>query len=301
MSKKFFFHIGLPRCASTTIETVFLVPGNEGCDRLLESRIRPLRNLHDALRQFTAEPNWDDQFLGQVFDQCIAPDIDAPDTDAFFCSDEGLTLTYSETLPPPNLNRRAERLARLLEQFDLTLIILVRNQVAYIQSLYGLHLQSGGTAEFPAFVNSLPLGALDWHAVAQAYANVFGRDRIVVLPFEREIHAAADTPHADFLEAFQGALGVKRPLASAEITSFNPGLPVVMMPVQQQINETIDRDSAIAVADIIRSSLTKRAVIDATLFSPDQANQVRSAFARSNQALFETFMPAYDPAPYLPV
>ena len=300
MPKKFFFHIGLPRCASTMIETEFLVPDHLGHDRLRASRILPLRNLHDALRQCAGKPTWEDPLIHWVIDQCIAPHADDPAADAFFSSDEGLTLTYSETTAPPDLNHRADSLARMLDGFEPTLILLVRNQVAYIQSLYGLYLQSGGTAEFPAFVNSLALGAMDWYAVAESYARVFGRERLVVLPFERDVYARSGAPHADFLAALQATLCIAQPLALADVRTYNPSLPVVLMPVQQQINEALDRDSAIRVADIIRSSVTRQAVAEASLFDADQANQVRRAFARSNAALFETFLPGYDGTSYQP-
>lgn len=297
--KPFYFHIGLPRCASTTIETEFLMEENAGHGRLRAEGIKPLRNLHDALRS-QAGTQWDDQLLAQIHSQCLAPDLADPSAAGFFSSDEALTLTYSEVMTPPDLNARARALARLLIGTAPTLIMLVRNQPDYIVSLYGLHLQGGGSKEFPAFVNDLKLGALDWFAVAEAYAEVFGRDKVKVFPLETECYAGGRAPYGDFIAAVQGVMGISRPLPLAEVKVYNPSLPTLMMPVQQQINAIVDQETARRIADIIRSSLKPGMVAKAYLLAPDQENQVRTAFARSNRALFEAYMPEFDPGPYLP-
>lgn len=297
--KPFYFHIGLPRCASTTIETEFLIEGNAGHDRLRAEGIKPLRALHDALRS-QAGTQWDDQLLEQIHGKFIAPDIADPSAAGFFTSDEALTLTYSEEMTPPDLDARARALARLMIGTDPSLIMLVRNQPDYIVSLYGLHLQSGGSKEFPAFVNDLKLGALDWFAVAEAYAGVFGRDRIKVFPLEAECYAGGQAPYGDFIAAVQGVMGISRPLPLAEVKVYNPSLPTLMMPVQQQINAVVDPATARRIADIIRSSLKPGMVAKAYLLAPEQANHVRTAFARSNRALFEAYMPDFDATPYLP-
>jgi hypothetical protein len=298
---RFYIHIGLPRCASTMIETVFLIPEEEGALRLGRSGILPLRRVKDALRAHADEPVWSDAFI----DEIRATQIDALDlvsqARGLFVSEEGLTLTYHEETPPPDIDNRARCMLRLAGGFEPHIIMFVRNQVAYIESLYALHVQGGGIKYFLDFVNSLPMGVMDWHAVATSYANVFGRENMTVLPLEKDLYPSGG--HSDFLSAFQAVLEVANPLPLSEVKVYNPSLPTLLLQVQQQINERIDREQAQIVADTIRSCFAgpaKQAIQPMSLFTPDQQQQVKSSFAESNKALFADYMPGFDPSFYLP-
>ena len=296
---RFYMHIGMPRCASTTIETAFLRPDYAPHGKLTAAGVRPIRELHDALRTAVTEPTWDDEFLIRVRQQCIDPFLNE-DCSAYFSSDEGLTLTYSEEGLKPDLAHRAQSWAKLMVGLDPVIILIVRNQPAYIESLYGLHLQNAGTSEFPNFVNSLPMGAMDWAAVVRTWSQVFGEDKIIVLPMEKSAYDHPDQPCDNFLDALQRIMGVESPVAADQISVFNPSLPKVLMPVQQQINEAIDKESAMRVAEIIRTSLTPNAVANASLLGADHAQTVRALFKASNEHLFYHFMPNFNPVDYLP-
>lgn len=297
--KKFYLHIGLPRCASTTIETAFLMPDEEGTRRLTDSRVEPLRGLHDDLRAAAFEPDWTTEFRDQLHARHLADSLANPHLAGLFTSEESLSLTYSEEGQPPDLTARAQFMHDLLQDFETTIFVVIRNQVSYIESLYGLHLQHGGTIEFIDFVNGLAMDTLNWHAIIQTYADVFGKDRMIVVPLEPAVYANSSTRHLNFVDALQRMMMVTVPLPADDIKTFNPGLPRVLMPVQVQINQELDKASAIRVAEIIRTSLKKGVIPDLPLFGQGQQDYIKSVFAETNRKVFEDFMPDFDPEAYL--
>jgi hypothetical protein len=109
---------------------------------------------------------------------------------------------------------RLERLARVLEGSDVTVIAYLRRQDRYLESLYGqmvkmafVRLSSG----FDDFVRArLQRGDLDYHALFTRWAEVFGSQRLVLRVYDRERLHGRDA-RLDFMRALglEGLAGLQ--------------------------------------------------------------------------------------------
>jgi hypothetical protein len=97
---------------------------------------------------------------------------------------------------------RLERLARVLEGHDVTVVAYVRRQDRYLESLYGQMVKMAFirlATDFERFVETrLRRGDLDYGNVFARWAQVFGRERLQVRVYDRSRLHRQDV-RADFL------------------------------------------------------------------------------------------------------
>jgi hypothetical protein len=296
--KRFYLHVGLPRCASTTIERVFQNPEFTPYHRLIENGIKPLPRLYKEFRRAVGDPVWTDRHLGHFKDYHIEPARN-DDARGFFVSDEGLTNVAEEKGAPVVYADRASFMGRLLEGFDTRIILVVRRQANFLVSLYSLHLQNTGTLEFGEFVDRLPPESLDWLRIADAYAEVFGPDKVVVVPLERSMYPDGEG-YSDFFAKIQGTMELGNPVELSEIPVMNASLNPILFAAQMWINRTITPpEGAKLIHNILVENLPKD-VSGSSPLSAESTQQLQARYADSNQELFSRYLPGFDPAPYMP-
>lgn len=297
--KTFHVHIGLPRCASTLIETMFLFPQHEGYRVLRESGILPLPRLFNELRRAYRSREWDDEFLGHLRDYHVAPLL-SHDTDTFFVSDEGLTGIDDEVDQPTHFRHRATFLANLLDGFQTRALLLVRKQPGFIVSMYALHLQNGGTLDFDAYLESFPVERLDWLAVAEVFADTIGEENLTVIPFEKALHPGNGSAATNFLDAVQESLGVTGPVRLEDLPLVNPSLAPRYFPAKLAENRATANGRQPKQSEIPETVAAFEKSTGDKVIADDKAEEILTRFSNSNRQLFSRFMPGYDASFYQP-
>lgn len=303
MVKSIYLHIGLPRCASTAIETEFVYPGRKPYEALRRSGVKPLLRLYKEFRRALATPRWNDVFGKRLRDYHLEPLL-APDAESevrgYFVTDEGLTHISDQPDDPSIFADRAKFCGKLFEGFKPTILMMVRNQVSYVESLYGLHVQNGGTKDFTSYYESFPLERFDWLSIADVYAQVFGEENVKVFPLERQLYGNSSLPYDDFVHALIAAMGIDERINSDNLALLNPSLDRNLLPAQVEINRVFEPEIARGVLDILISHASKRRGATLDLLSPDEVQDIREKFHGSNKELFQRFMPKVPMDGYLP-
>ncbi|PIW29035.1 MAG: hypothetical protein COW30_05895 [Rhodospirillales bacterium CG15_BIG_FIL_POST_REV_8_21_14_020_66_15] len=189
-------------------------------------------------------------------------------------------------------------LRRLCEGFDLRLLLLVRNQARYVVSMYGLHLQNGGQTGFNDYVAAFPYAHLDWLRVANTLAEFVGTDAVTVMPFEKELYPASGSSNGNFLEAFQNAMAISRPVKLETLPLVNPSLVPKYHATKLRANQGDDAEGAAATipeGDAAYYSASKESPL-----SPEQAKAIMARYADTNRELFARYMPDFDATAYQP-
>ena len=300
--KSIYLHIGLPRCASTLIETEFVYPGHLPYEAMKRSGVKPLMRLYKELRRGLSRPRWNDIFCNRLRDYHLTPLLggEGDEVRGYFVTDEGLTHISDMVGEPSIFEDRARFCGKLFDGFQTTVLMMVRNQVSYIESLYGLHVQTGGTKNFDSYYADFPLDDFDWLPVVDAYAEVFGQENIKVFPLERQAYAAEDQPLDDFVHGLLDAMDVDEKINGADLSVFNSSLDARLLPAQVEINRTFPPEIAKEVQKILSIKAPKERGAAQNLLTEDQAQAIREKFAASNRELFARFMPGFSPVGYLP-
>ena len=291
--KSLYLHIGLPRCASTAIETEFVFPGRIPYEALRRSGVKPLIRLYKEFRRALATPRWNDVFGKRLRDYHLEPLLTPgadEETRGYFVTDEGLTHISDLPGDPSIFADRARFCGKLFEGFKPLVLMMVRNQVSYVESYYGLHVQKGGTKSFDDYYADFPLDRFDWLPVADAYAQVFGEENVKVFPLERKLYGGPGLPYDDFIHALSATMGVEENINGDDLAMFNPSLDGRLLPAQVEINRAFGAEIAKGVLDILIAHVPKERGATLNLLTVEQGQAIREKFADSNKELFRRFM-----------
>ena len=302
--KTVYLHVGLPRCASTLIETEFVYPGMIPHEALKRAGIKSLLRLYKELRRGLTRPKWNDVFCKRLREYHLDPvftgEGEGEDVRGYFVTDEGLTHISDNPGDPSIFADRAQFCGKLFDGINTRVLMMVRNQVGYVESLYGLHVQNGGTKDFATYFNEFPLERFDWLPVADAFAEAFGAENVTVFPLEKALYAGDAVPYDDFVHGLLATMGVDEHITGEGLGNFNPSLDARLLPAQVEINRRLDPETAKAVHEILSATVPKERGSKQNLLSSDEAQSIRRHFEKSNTELFQRYMPGFAMDGYVP-
>jgi len=203
-SSPLFIHIGYPKTAST----------------FFQSEVFPLLTSVNYLNPFImnslSKIVWQEELsfnqleIYNSINQHLNPNIPNLISFELLCGDPNIKSINNTLI--------ANRLKKLFPQ--AIIIIVIRNQLSLIESLYAQKIQSGSTKTFEEFINykkgylinsyngvdgSVNLETLHYEKLINYYQNLFGADNIKLLIFEK-IHNNL----TDFIQDFLSILKVKK-------------------------------------------------------------------------------------------
>jgi hypothetical protein len=188
--KTVYFHIGQTKTATTTLQAFFFQNRN-----WLEERDvfyppvpeeNPLKMQHRFLLTSIVERKGDYSIAQRYWDD-LNSQINAADRPKVLISEETFWHLFEQDLP-----RRSEAIHWIGQQFkdyDVRIICYLRRQDRWIESWYNQIVKTdvnrASKLSILDFVNRYnEFGLLDYHAVLNDWTAEFGKDKIVVRPFE---------------------------------------------------------------------------------------------------------------------
>ncbi len=293
--KTLHYHIGSERCGSTFIQTVFNDAG------LRENMAGAYSCVYDvdaylALNELAPEIAADDPRLEDIRRRHFALHLDA-DHDQVFTTQEAL-LGLTHAPGRPNRCREMCRVIDILAKgFETNLIIVLRRQDTFIESLYNQTIKRGETRDFDTFRGALPLDNYRWDRVVDVFADHFGADRVTVVPFEKRVLESAG--HGNFVNGVFAAMGMSIKLRMETAPTINPSLSPRVLEIERLANRLLTPVEAHALADWFENNIPKRPEDDHGLFSAVDRAALIERYRESNARLFAEYLPDYDPEDYL--
>lgn len=180
--QKLYFHIGTHKTGSTAIQKTMQVNRN----RLKKSGIVQIPFLPYAKQLMSKEGFSKDaveetkKYLDIYLNKHKKPLV----TKHVISSE---ALSGNPTRGYRNSNHIAKMLKNAIpdKNFDVRIIVYLRRQDTFVESLYTQMIQQGESYKFPQFLASLPRKSFNWLELLDKYASVFGQNRIIVRPYER--------------------------------------------------------------------------------------------------------------------
>lgn len=292
--KTIHFHVGSGRCGSTLLQALF----NEAGVRQLFGwhSIQYDPNIYLALDKLTpcrkfVESRW------RGFRKAYIEPLKKAEFESFFLTQENLFGVRWDKGSSNTCEASCKVISYLTKGFDTRIVMLVRRQDTYIESLYNQLIKRQETRDFATFLDDMPLDNLDWAAVADVYAGHFGRDNVTVLPFERKVLNSGGTD--DFINAVLAAIGIGRKLKVEGLPVINPSLAPRVIEVQRLANKLLPEIESHSLANWFEQNIPKGADDPHALMSARDRKRILKTFAKSNRRLFADYLDRYDPAYYL--
>lgn len=292
-------HVGLPRCASTLLQTrVFPV--------LAPTATLPTPDARDEHRAsqktLFLRHAFDEQEVRRLLGVPILLQTGSP----WIASNEGWACVFGDTdsarriaggrldlgLLRDGRRATAERLKRLFPGANV--LIVVREQVSRLVS----HFCSRASLRLPGKPSSLDDlgrrvllhgGGLDYDEIVRTYQDVFGRERVVVLPFELLV----DAPH-EFLAEIARLVRRSPVVCSAvQLTRVNdsPANAADLAYAQdfsrmvRRVRRHLGRRFGVLLEHGLKGLLRMRHGRDPVSFSPEVLHALREQAAYHNRAL----------------
>lgn len=207
--KTVYFHIGQTKTATTTLQAFFFQnrPWLEarGIFYPHVPEENPLKMQHRFLLTSIMERKGDYSAAQRYWDD-LNQQIAAKDLPKVLISEETFWHLFEQDLP-----RRAEAIhwiGQQLKDYDVRIICYLRRQDRWIESWYNQIVKTdvnrASKLSILDFVNRYnEFGLLDYHAVLNDWAAEFGKEKIVVRPFE-----TGRFLNGDVVQDFCGLLGL---------------------------------------------------------------------------------------------
>ena len=292
--KTIHFHVGSGRCGSTLIQALFNEPAMHQVFARASLQYDP--HLYLVMGKMTpfnrfVESKWRD-FRKDRF----AP-LKTSNSDRFFLTQENYFGVNWEKGSSNTCEASCKVIKYLTDGFHVRIVILIRRQDTYFESLYNQLIKRQETRDFPTFLKEMPLRNFDWAAVADVYAKHFGHDNVTVLPFERKVLNAAGMK--DFIDAVLAAIGITQKINFENLPVVNPSLAPRVIEVQRLANKLLSELESHNLANWFEQHIQKRPDEPHMLMSGKDRKRLLKFYRKSNERLFAEYLTRFDPAYYL--
>ncbi len=80
----------------------------------------------------------------------------------------------------------AKMLRQITEGFDVKIIVYLRRQDFYVESLYTQSIHEGGYLSFDQFLNEFDFSDFDWYDLLESYTKMFEKESIIVNLYDKK-------------------------------------------------------------------------------------------------------------------
>lgn len=271
-------HIGAGKCGSSLIQGLLNEPDAR--------EIMPARYLPEVCKIIqTHTPIFD---FSDPFIQKIVDDINGllPKEDILLSVENVFGVM---THRPNCCDVSAQVLKRMFKGFDIRLLMFVRRQDGYIESVYNQDVKRQELRTFDEYYKELILGNLDWLKIAETY-SVFD---LTVMPFEKKVLKTVG--YRDFVDVLFRWMGQRVEVENLPVinASLSPG----GLAVQFVANQLLPTQTAYDLSRWLEKHAAKKPDEKHELLQDREA--VIGFFKESNETLFKRFMGDFSPDYYL--
>lgn len=291
MTKTVHFHVGSGRCGSTLIQSLFtarpvlevLLQGGIQHDNRTYQKTAPLLPAEQLRKQ-----DW----IKIRREHFRRPLEQGPDN-LFVTQENAFGVRYGRG--QKNVcDASCDIIEFLTEGFRAHIVIILRRQDTFVESLYVQQVKRMETRDFDTYLAEFPLDNIAWDTVVDTYAERFGRENVTVIPFERPVVQSGG--RRDFIDALLKAIGLPFDLNLPSLPVANPSMSARALELQHIANRTLSQDEAFLLADWLSDNIGKRPEDPHNLMSDDDRTRILARFREGNRRLFERYMADYDPA-----
>jgi len=289
--KHIYFHVGSGRCGSTLIQALFNDP------QLKQIFAQHKRRYDSQIYLDTGEIAHDETFIeahwNPIRERYFEP-FRTSEMEGLFCTQENLLGMRSGKDQGNICEISCEKISYLTEGFETHIIIVLRRQDTYIESLYNQNIKRWEVRDFPTFLADFPRQNWHWANNIDIYANHFGRERITIVPFEQKVYT--DSGRTGFLDAVLMASGITQRLQFNDLPIINASLAPRALEVQRIANQFLEKEEAVQLADWFATHIIKKPDDPHKQMNDDMRQDILAYYRESNARMCDEYLSDYPAA-----
>jgi len=198
-----------------------------------------------------------------------------PDVQRFVISSESLVGNCFSGYA--NSDVIAKMLAEIAEGFSVKIILYLRRQDQFLESLY-VHLVERGkiACPFQEYLDSLGPDAFNWKNLVDAYAAQFGAENVIVRTYDSALLASKG-----LLADFSEIIGIQK----LDYLEANNRSSMGAIMLQRKVNACLDMEAAYIVRRLLQLYNQEPAMKKLSLFSGAQRSKFVDRYSSSNNAV----------------
>lgn len=255
------------------------------------------RNYDPQIYVATGTIAHDETFIEEhwrpVREQFFDPMDDLP-YEGFFITQENLLGMRSGKNEKNICDVSCQKVSYLSEGHEPHIIIVIRRQDTYIESLYNQCIKRWETRDFETFVKEFPRDNWHWVDNIDIYSEHFGRENVTVVPFEEKVYGGSG--RTGFLDAVMMATDITTRFAFKDLPVVNASLAPHVIEVQRVANKLLNQNEAHALSDWFAANISKRPDAPHKLMSDEIREDIVSYYKESNARLCDKYLSDYPEA-----
>lgn len=181
----------------------------------------------------------------------------------------------------------AEHIKRATEGLDVYIIVYLRRQDAFVESLYTQQIHKGESFSFEAFVDSLPAFSFDWEQFLESYAAIFGIDKVVARRYDKAFFPGADSLLKDFFQVI--GVDFADVNSQKDLIIRNPGYSRNALEIARLSNPYLDSDEKKLLRKVLQQISAKQPFENYTFWSDQKREKFLAQHLESNARVAEKY------------
>ena len=210
-------------------------------------------------------------------------------------------LISSEILFSGITRSKLVKIRKQFSDFDLKIICYLRRQDRYILSFYTQFLKNRKVLDMESYINkkvfrwyhSFYLPGYNWYKKLKSYSSIFGKENLIVKPFER--HQLKD---GDIITDFVNILGISRDMLvfpdKMENTSLPPeGLYILRylnFMMKEKISSAEIKNGMLEISELLEKYYRRDEYQKNTFLSTKTRKKILKRFDKTNQKIAKKFL-----------
>ncbi|ETO94526.1 hypothetical protein [Legionella oakridgensis] len=308
MKRKIFIHIGAHKCASKTIQRSL---------KLNKELLKEKYNIHylggvdffyEYFFSFFRKSNFlkniseaDLKYAKKNFQQIISS-IDSHST--ILMSSEGFlggSDLDNQNGIYPHASSMLTFLRGITENYDVSIILIVRKQDAFIQSCYLQQIKERRCLTFEEFYKNIAIEKMSWFSIAESIELNFGKENTMIFPFEFILHHGTEA----FLQQILAFILPSVKFEGIKIYNHgNPSLSSIGLDLALKcypfFKQEIGNNGLKKFANYIFRNFSSIKYPKVQLWDIAESNEILGKYKEENKKLFYRYIPNCPPELYFP-
>ena len=191
MKNRIYLHIGTHKTGSTLIQNALAAKHND----LLKENIKYLEKPGFFYAGLQNLKGVEKSFIKLVKKEVHEAFISSGCSNVVI-SNEALSGDYN--IGYQNVNNIVGNLSKALKEYDVKIIIYIRRQDDFVESMYTQKIHIGESLAFNEYIKSINTEDFNWYNIINSYAQYFGKDNIFVKIYHKKYYPKAESILYDF-------------------------------------------------------------------------------------------------------
>ena len=282
--KRVVLHVGAHRTGSTLLQSLLAELNPQLMEVGVHFDVESSREL--AVLSHQADPDIS-RLRGTLEERCLGLEAST-----ILLSNESLIgdskNSYSDA---PSI---ARNLREIFTSSEVSVVLYIRRQDLFLESLYHQNIQNGSSEDFETFCDGRDIHGLFWDEIVESYAEIFGPSSITIGVFE----SLLDNPQQYVSRLFR-ACGFESEISIGELPLFNPSLSSKGLELARRCNALLTKEEQEKMSAFLVKEFPKDPNDVFDLFSTGERRALLEHYEPSNRRVFEEYLPDHHVERYL--